>query len=57
MKVVCARLDAARDIARLETDKPENVRFYKQFGFEIAAETDVLGLPNWFMVRRPPRRS
>jgi ribosomal protein S18 acetylase RimI-like enzyme len=56
MKVVCARLDAARDIAWLETDKSENVVFYKKFGFEIAAETDVLDLPTWFMVRRPPRR-
>lgn len=57
MKVVCARLDAARDIARLETDKPENVRFYQRFGFTVAADTEVLGLPNWFMVRRPSRRS
>jgi ribosomal protein S18 acetylase RimI-like enzyme len=57
MKVVCARLDAARDIAWLETDKPENVRFYEKFGFTVAAETEILGLPNWFMIRRPSRHS
>jgi ribosomal protein S18 acetylase RimI-like enzyme len=55
MKVVSARLDAARDVAWLETDKPENVRFYQKFGFEVAAETDALGLPNWFMIRSASR--
>jgi GNAT superfamily N-acetyltransferase len=56
MQVVSARLDAAGDLAWLETDKPENVRFYRTFGFEVAAETNALGLPNWFMVRPPARR-
>jgi hypothetical protein len=33
------------------------VRFYEKSGFTVAAETDILGLPNWFMIRRPSRRS
>lgn len=36
----------------LETDKAENVRLYRRFGFEVAARADVLGVPNCFMVRR-----
>jgi ribosomal protein S18 acetylase RimI-like enzyme len=55
MQVVSARLDAAGDLAWLETDKPGNVRFYQKFGFEVAAETDALGLPNWLMIRPPAR--
>ena len=29
-----------------------NVRFYKQCGFAVIAEAEVLGVPNWFMSRR-----
>jgi ribosomal protein S18 acetylase RimI-like enzyme len=54
MEVFCARVDAAGEEAYLETDKPENVRFYERFGFEVVGEQEVLGVPNWFM-RRPPR--
>lgn len=39
------------DAAYLETDKPENVRFYERFGFEVVDEAEVLGVPNWFMWR------
>jgi ribosomal protein S18 acetylase RimI-like enzyme len=59
MQVFCAQMDAAHEDAYLETDKPENVRFYERFGFEVVGEKDVLGVPNWFMqrsrkgVRRP----
>jgi ribosomal protein S18 acetylase RimI-like enzyme len=52
MQVFCARMDAARDDAYLETDKPENVRFYERFGFEVIGKQEVLGVPNWFMLRR-----
>ncbi|MVU82647.1 GNAT family N-acetyltransferase [Nocardia sp. ET3-3] len=48
----CARVDDRREVAYLETDKPENVRFYRRFGFEVVEEADVLAVPNWFM-RRP----
>jgi ribosomal protein S18 acetylase RimI-like enzyme len=52
MRVFSARMDAAGEDAYLETDKPENVRFYERFGFEIVGEQEVLGVPNWFMTRR-----
>ena len=53
MQVFCAQMDAAREDAYLETDKPENVRFYERFGFELVGEGEVLGVTNYFMLRRP----
>lgn len=53
MRVFCAKMDAAGETAYLETDKDINVRFYRQFGFEVVGEEDVLGIPNWFMIRPP----
>jgi ribosomal protein S18 acetylase RimI-like enzyme len=53
MQVFCAQMDAAREDAYLETDKPENVRFYERFGFELVGEGEVLGVTNYFMRRRP----
>lgn len=52
MRVFCARMDAAGENAYLETDKPVNVRFYERFGFEVVGEEEVLGVPNWYMLRR-----
>ena len=57
MRVFCARMDAAGEDAYLGTDKPINVRFYERFGFEVVGEEDVLGVPNWFMVRRADKRN
>ncbi|MGH3735337.1 MAG: GNAT family N-acetyltransferase [Micromonosporaceae bacterium] len=51
----CRRLDQARQVGYLETDKLENVRFYQRFGYEVTAEATVIGVPNWFM-RRPTGR-
>jgi len=48
-----AALDEAAEDAWLETDKPENVVFYRRAGFEVAEEGRVLGVPCWFMARRP----
>jgi GNAT superfamily N-acetyltransferase len=48
-----ARMDAARQPAYLETDKPENVRFYQRFGFQVTSQATVLNTPNWFMWRQP----
>lgn len=47
-----ARMDAAHQPAYLETDKPENVRFYQRFGFQVTSEATVLSTPNWFMWRQ-----
>jgi ribosomal protein S18 acetylase RimI-like enzyme len=57
MTVFCAQMDAAAHDAYLETDKPENVRFYQRFGFEVLGEQEVIGVPNWFMVRRSKAQS
>jgi GNAT superfamily N-acetyltransferase len=54
MNVFCDRADRDGVLAYLETDKPENVRFYEKFDFETTGEAQVIGVPNWFM-RRPPR--
>jgi GNAT superfamily N-acetyltransferase len=55
LAVYCDRLDAARDAGYLETDKPENVRLYERFGFEVVDEAVVLGVRNWFMWRSTRR--
>ena len=53
MTEYCRRMDAAGTTGYLETDKPDNVKFYERFGFTTIAEANVLGVPNWFMIRRP----
>jgi hypothetical protein len=52
MQALGTDVDRAGQVAFLETDKPENVRFYSKFGFEVVNEADVLGTRNWWM-RRP----
>ena len=47
----CATVDDAGGAAYLETDKPENVRFYERFGFETTDEAEIVGARNWFMSR------
>jgi ribosomal protein S18 acetylase RimI-like enzyme len=53
MQEHCRRLDERREVGYLETDKAENVRFYRRFGFEVVGEESVIGVPNWFMRREP----
>jgi len=53
MGLLCAEFDQYGRLAWLETDKPENVRFYERFGYAVVAEAFVLRVPNWFMIRRP----
>lgn len=55
MQEFSARMDAAGEDAYLETDKEINVRFYERFGFGVIGEQQVLGVPNWFMLRHPSR--
>jgi GNAT superfamily N-acetyltransferase len=47
----CSRVDDLSMLSYLETDKYENVRFYRKLGFDVVAAAEVLGVPNWFMSR------
>ena len=51
MQEHCQRLDDAREVGYLETDKAENVAFYERFGFEVIAQEPVIGVPTWYMRR------
>jgi len=48
----CEELDRTGMAGYLETDKPENARFYGHFGFETTGEIPVLGVPNYLMWRK-----
>jgi ribosomal protein S18 acetylase RimI-like enzyme len=53
------RMDRAGEVAWLETDKPENVAFYRRHGFEVVEEVQLAATADadfttWFM-RRDPR--
>jgi ribosomal protein S18 acetylase RimI-like enzyme len=52
MERYCAELDRTEELGYLETDRPENLGFYRRFGFETVAELPVLGVSNYFMQRR-----
>jgi ribosomal protein S18 acetylase RimI-like enzyme len=49
----CRRLDETGLLGYLETDKPENVRFYERAGYRVVGEAEALGVPTWFMRREP----
>ena len=51
LREFCARMDASHSMAYLETDKRENLPLYERFGFQVTVEQQVIGVPNWFMVR------
>lgn len=51
MRLLCGEFDEHRRLAWLETDKPENVRFYIGLGFEVVEEVDMLAARFWFMRR------
>ncbi len=51
----CEHVDRLGEPAHLETDRPENVRLYRRFGFETRAEVGILGVKNYFMWRPPTR--
>jgi GNAT superfamily N-acetyltransferase len=46
-------LDDQRGAGWLETDKPENVRFYTALGWEVRDTDNVLGTELWFLWRPP----
>jgi ribosomal protein S18 acetylase RimI-like enzyme len=47
----CEELDRTRTAGYLETDRLENVGFYKRSGFEVVETAPVLGVVNYFMRR------
>ena len=51
MERFCKEVDACGTEAYLETDTDKNVRFYEKFGFKIAAESEILGVKNRYMLR------
>jgi ribosomal protein S18 acetylase RimI-like enzyme len=51
MRLLCDEFDEHRRLAWLETDKPENVRFYIGLGFEVVEEVPMLTSRYWFMRR------
>jgi ribosomal protein S18 acetylase RimI-like enzyme len=51
MRRFCTEVDACSTRAYLETDLDINVRFYEKFGFNVIAETEVLGVKNRYMLR------
>jgi GNAT superfamily N-acetyltransferase len=53
LSLYCDELDLAGKEGYLETDKPENVRLYERFGFEVKDRAELLGVRNWFMWREP----
>lgn len=48
----CEYLDTTNQTGYLETDKAANVALYEKFGFRIIETDRVLGVENWFMVRK-----
>jgi ribosomal protein S18 acetylase RimI-like enzyme len=44
-------VDAEGLPAYLETDREENLDFYRAAGFAVAGEDRILGVPVWFMIR------
>jgi GNAT superfamily N-acetyltransferase len=54
MERYCEHLQDAGAIGYLETDRPTNVDFYGQFGFEVTTSVEVLGVVNYLMRRERP---
>jgi GNAT superfamily N-acetyltransferase len=46
-------LKKERAAGYLETDKAENVAFYKKFGFAVQREEELIGATIWYMWRAP----
>jgi GNAT superfamily N-acetyltransferase len=44
-------LEQEKAAGYLETDRPENVQFYKRFGFTVRHAEEVIGAPTWCMWR------
>ena len=53
MRLLCEEFDGHGDVSWVKTVKPENVRFYNGFGFEVVDESPMLAAHLWFMRREP----
>jgi GNAT superfamily N-acetyltransferase len=51
MHCYIAALEQERSLGYLETDRLDNVEFYKKFGFVVTHEETVIGTPTWYMSR------
>lgn len=51
MKCYIEYLERERIAGYLETDRPENVEFYKKFGFVLRRQEELIGTPTWYMWR------
>jgi GNAT superfamily N-acetyltransferase len=46
-----AALEQEKSVGYLETDRLDNVEFYKKFGFVVTHQETVIGTPTWYMSR------
>jgi ribosomal protein S18 acetylase RimI-like enzyme len=53
LRAFAEQMDDQGEVAWLETDKPENVVFYRRARFEVVEELTEHGLTNWWMRRDP----
>lgn len=51
MRRYIEHLEQEKAAGYLETDRAENVEFYKKFGFVVRHEETLIGTPTWYMSR------
>ncbi len=51
MKKYCEELNKTGVVGYLETDRPENVKFYSRYGFQTTHELSILSITNYLMRR------
>jgi GNAT superfamily N-acetyltransferase len=51
MRCYIEALDKQKAAGYLETDRPENVEFYRKFGFTVQRQEELIGAPVWYMWR------
>jgi len=51
MRRYIEHLEQEKAAGYLETDRAENVEFYKKFGFVVRHEETLIGTPTWYMWR------
>lgn len=53
MEYYCKHVDGLGMVAYHQTDRPENVKFYQRFAFQVVGEETIMDFPNWYMWRPP----